>query len=91
MDFISEGYITIRDAMHCILRATHAKDWGQQEVQLESEEATVPGTNIGNGVTLRQGYEVMLKRISPEIEIIVDTTNHAAGKQQFYSHHELEQ
>ena len=33
----------------------------------------------------------MLKRIAPEIEIIVDTTNHAAGKQQFYSHYELEQ
>ena len=91
MDFIPEGYITIRDAIYHILSATHAEDRGQQEVQLDSEEATVPGTNIGNGVTLRQGYEVMLKRISPEIEIIVDTTNHAARKQQFYSHHELEQ
>ena len=89
MDFIPEGYITIRDAMHRILRVTYAEDWGQQEVQLESEEATVPGTNIGNGVTLRQGYEVMLKRIAPEIEIIVDTTNHAAGKQPFYHRHEL--
>ena len=56
MDFIPEGYITIRDAMHRILHVTYAEDWGQQEVQLESEEATVPGTNIGNGVTLRQGY-----------------------------------
>jgi len=35
-------------------------------------------------VTLRQGFEVMLKRVAPEIEEIVDTTNHAAGKQPFY-------
>jgi Fe-S cluster biogenesis protein NfuA len=35
-------------------------------------------------VTLRQGFEVMLKRIAPEIEEVVDTTNHAAGKQPFY-------
>jgi hypothetical protein len=73
------------------LLATNAEDRGQQEVQLDSEEATVPGTNIGNGVTLRQGYEVMLKRISPEIKIIVDATNYAAGKRQFSPHHELEQ
>ena len=41
-------------------------------------------------VTLRQGFEVMLKRVAPEIEEIVDTTNHAAGKQPFYPRHELE-
>ncbi len=35
-------------------------------------------------VTLRQGFEVMLKRVAPEIEEIVDTTNHSAGKQPFY-------
>ncbi len=35
-------------------------------------------------VTLRQGFEVMLKRVAPEIEEIVDTTNHAAGKKPFY-------
>jgi Fe-S cluster biogenesis protein NfuA len=35
-------------------------------------------------VTLRQGFEVMLKRVAPEIEKIVDTTNHSAGKQPFY-------
>ena len=35
-------------------------------------------------VTLRQGFEVMLKRVAPEIEEVVDTTNHAAGKQPFY-------
>ena len=89
MDFIPEGYITIRDATLHILRATHAEDWGQQKVQLESKEATFPGANIGNGVTLRQGYEAMLKRIALEIEIIMDTTNHAAGKQPFYPRHEL--
>lgn len=41
-------------------------------------------------VTLRQGFEVMLKRVAPEIDEIVDTTNHAAGKQPFYPRHELE-
>ncbi len=39
-------------------------------------------------VTLRQGFEVMLKRVAPEIEEIVDTTNHAAGTQPFYPRHE---
>ena len=39
-------------------------------------------------VTLRQGFEVMLKRVAPEIEEIVDTTNHAAGKQPFYPRNE---
>lgn len=35
-------------------------------------------------VTLRQGFEVMVKRVAPEIVEIVDATNHAAGKQPFY-------
>ena len=35
-------------------------------------------------VTLRQGFEVMVKRVAPEIEEIVDATDHAAGKQPFY-------
>jgi len=39
-------------------------------------------------VTLRQGFEVMLKRVAPEIEEIVDTTNHAAGTQPFYPRHD---
>jgi Fe-S cluster biogenesis protein NfuA len=39
-------------------------------------------------VTLRQGFEVMLKRVAPEIEKIIDTTNHAAGKQPFYPRRE---
>ncbi len=39
-------------------------------------------------VTLRQGFEVMVKRVAPEIEEIVDATDHAAGKQPFYPRHE---
>ena len=35
-------------------------------------------------MTLRQGFEVMVKRVAPEIEEIVDATDHAAGKQPFY-------
>ena len=35
-------------------------------------------------VTLRQGFEGMVKRVAPEIEEIVDATDHAAGKQPFY-------
>ncbi|MDY7549110.1 NifU family protein [Glaciimonas sp. CA11.2] len=36
-------------------------------------------------VTLRQGLEVMVRRVAPEILEIVDVTDHAAGKQPFYS------
>jgi Fe-S cluster biogenesis protein NfuA len=36
-------------------------------------------------VTLRQGVEVMVRRIAPEVAEIVDTTDHAAGKNPFYS------
>ncbi|MEB0027358.1 NifU family protein [Pseudomonas sp. MH9.2] len=39
-------------------------------------------------VTLRQGLEVMVKRVAPEIVEIVDVTDHAAGKQPFYPSHE---
>ena len=35
-------------------------------------------------ITLRQGFEVMVKRVAPEIVEIVDATDHAAGKQPFY-------
>jgi Fe-S cluster biogenesis protein NfuA len=34
--------------------------------------------------TLRQGFEVMVKRVAPEIMEIVDATDHAAGKEPFY-------
>lgn len=39
-------------------------------------------------VTLRQGFEVMLKRVAPEIEEVIDVTDHAAGKQPFYPRQE---
>ena len=35
-------------------------------------------------VTLRQGLEVMVRRVAPEIVDIVDTTDHAAGTKPFY-------
>ena len=35
-------------------------------------------------VTLRQGFEVMLRRVAPEIVNILDMTDHAAGKSPFY-------
>jgi NFU1 iron-sulfur cluster scaffold homolog, mitochondrial len=35
-------------------------------------------------VTLRQGFEVMVRRVAPEIVDIIDTTDHAAGKKPFY-------
>ncbi len=35
-------------------------------------------------VTLRQGFEVMVRGVAPEIVDIVDTTDHALGKNPFY-------
>jgi len=35
-------------------------------------------------VTLRQGFEVMVRRVAPEITAIVDATDHAAGRRPFY-------
>jgi len=37
-----------------------------------------------SSVTLRQGFEVMVRRVAPEIVDIVDTTNHAAGSKPYY-------
>ena len=37
-----------------------------------------------SSVTLRQGFEVMVRRVAPEIVDIVDTTDHAAGTKPFY-------
>ena len=37
-------------------------------------------------VTLRQGVEVMVRKVAPEIVNIVDTTDHAAGKKPYYGH-----
>ncbi len=39
-------------------------------------------------VTLRQGFEVMVKRVAPEILEIVDATDHAAGNDPFYTLHD---
>ena len=35
-------------------------------------------------VTLRQGFEVMVRGVAPEIVDIVDTTDHVSGKNPFY-------
>ena len=35
-------------------------------------------------VTLRQGFEVMVRKVAPEIVDIVDTTDHGAGSNPFY-------
>ena len=35
-------------------------------------------------VTLKQGIETRLKELLPEIERVVDTTDHAAGTNPFY-------
>jgi Fe-S cluster biogenesis protein NfuA len=35
-------------------------------------------------ITLRQGFEVMLRRVAPEIVEVVDTTDHSRGKSPFY-------
>jgi Fe-S cluster biogenesis protein NfuA len=37
-----------------------------------------------SNVTLRQGFEVMVRGVAPEIVDIVDTTDHAAGTKPFY-------
>jgi len=39
-------------------------------------------------VTLRHGFEVMVRRVAPEIVDIVDTTDHAAGTKPFYGSEE---
>jgi Fe-S cluster biogenesis protein NfuA len=36
-------------------------------------------------VTLKYGFELMVRRVAPEIVDIVDTTDHAAGKKPFYA------
>jgi Fe-S cluster biogenesis protein NfuA len=36
-------------------------------------------------VTLKDGFELMVRRVAPEIVEIVDTTDHASGTKPFYS------
>src|SRR5712692_3058288 len=40
-------------------------------------------------LTLRQGFEVIVRRVAPEIVNIVDTTDHAAGNTPFYRRESL--
>ncbi len=37
-------------------------------------------------VTLRQGFETMVRRVAPEVVDIVDVTDHASGTSPFYKH-----
>ena len=39
----------------------------------------------GSQVTLKSGFELMVRRVAPEIVEIVDTTDHASGTKPFYS------
>jgi Fe-S cluster biogenesis protein NfuA len=71
--------------------ANHGGKISIVEVRLGKLFITMSGGCQGcasSQVALRQGFEVMLKRVAPEIEEIVDTTNHAAGKQPFYPRQE---
>jgi Fe-S cluster biogenesis protein NfuA len=40
-------------------------------------------------VTLRQGFEIMVRRVASEIVDIVDTTDHSAGTKPFYQAHRV--
>ncbi len=35
-------------------------------------------------VTLRQGFELMVRRVAPEVVDIIDATDHASGTNPFY-------
>jgi hypothetical protein len=58
MDFITTGFLTIRDAVKRLLSATHGDDWGSREIVLENDATDIPGTWIGQGLTPRlpQGF-----------------------------------
>lgn len=36
-------------------------------------------------VTLRQGVEVKVRKVAPEVEEVIDTTDHSAGRRPFYT------
>jgi Fe-S cluster biogenesis protein NfuA len=38
-----------------------------------------------SAVTLRQGFELMVRKVAPEIVHVVDATDHASGEKPFYS------
>ncbi len=89
-----ELYTVVQDLLDKEVNRSIANHGGKisiVEVQQGKLFITMSGGCQGCGssqVTLRQGLEVMLKRVAPEIEEIVDTTNHAAGKQPFYPRQE---
>jgi len=37
-------------------------------------------------VTLKYGFELMVRKVAPEIVDIIDTTDHASGTKPFYQH-----
>ena len=37
-------------------------------------------------VTLRQGFELMVRRVAPEVIDIIDATDHISGKNPYYNH-----
>jgi Fe/S biogenesis protein NfuA len=67
--------------------ATHGGAIGLVEVRRSTAYITMSGGCQGcgmAGVTLRQGVERMLKEAIPEIESVVDVTDHRAGANPFY-------
>ncbi len=39
----------------------------------------------GSQLTLRQGFELMVRKVAPEIEQVIDVTDHASGRRPFYA------
>ena len=71
--------------------ANHGGKISIVEVRLGKLFITMSGGCQGcasSQVTLRQGVEVMVKRVAPEILEIVDATDHAAGNNPFYKQRE---
>ena len=68
--------------------ANHGGKIAIVEVRLGTLFITLSGGCQGcasSQVTLRQGFEVMVKRVAPDILEIVDATDHAAGNNPFYT------
>ena len=71
--------------------ANHGGKISIVEVRLGKLFITMSGGCQGcasSQVTLRQGVDVMVKRVAPEILEIVDATDHAAGSNPFYKQRE---
>ena len=90
----AELHTTIQELLDKTVNPSVAKHGGKisiVEVRQRKLFITMSGGCQGCGssqVTLKQGFEVMLKMVAPEIEELVDTTDHAAGTQPFYPRHE---